>query len=356
MLRYFLEGLDPDDLDVTVATAADNRVSKSLPEYVRRISIPDNQPFSLRVLLAQLAIIGSAHRATPFDVIHGWAARDWELTSAAAWKTGRPGVGTLHDHPRAGFITAKRQMLMRCSARWGLTRVICVSEAVRSEVLEEGVAPTKAVTIRNGTPSFQMSARASRNPVLRLGYLGGFSERKGIGILFQMIERLASDFNQPWELTLAGDALDSSGALLISQIKERYCNAAWWTNVSWPGWVSKPHDFLSSLDLLICPSTEFDPFPTVLLEAGATGTPVLASNIGGVPEIVEDGVTGWLFAPGDFQQAADLARAVLSCRETLVAAGNAAKTRVINCFSMSQMTAHYRSQYAELCASNSSRK
>jgi glycosyltransferase involved in cell wall biosynthesis len=46
-------------------------------------------------------------------------------------------------------------------------------------------------------------------------------------------------------------------------------------------------------------------------EALACGTPVLASRVGGVPELVTDGITGWLVDPGDDQQLADALRAVL---------------------------------------------
>ena len=56
---------------------------------------------------------------------------------------------------------------------------------------------------------------------------------------------------------------------------------------------------LRSIDLLVCPSIEFDPFPTVLLEAGLVGLPVLASRVGGIPEIVEDNKTGLLITPAD---------------------------------------------------------
>ena len=355
MLRYFLEGIEELKCEVTLAASVGGKVAQLLPPHVNLLPIPDNQPFSGRVLISQLRAITEAHRKTSFDLLHGWAARDWELTALAAWRTKRAGIGTLHDHPKADFIAPKRQLLMKWSARLGLARVICVSQAVRAELIREGLSPTQLVAIHNGIPSAP-AARRAPNSVLNLGYLGGLSERKGIRTLFQIAETLAGTLQNPWQLVIAGDALDAAGKNLVNEMKQRYSNESWWSRIHWAGWIARPAEFLASLDLLICPSTEFDPFPTVLLEAGAAGTPVLASRVGGISEIVEEGVTGWLFDPGDSAKAAALAVAALSQKQLLLDAGIAAKTRVTNCFSISQMTAHYRSLYVDCCAQYPVRK
>ena len=56
---------------------------------------------------------------------------------------------------------------------------------------------------------------------------------------------------------------------------------------------------LAELDVLVQPSTEPDPFPTAVVEAAVMGVPVIATNHGGVAEIVRDGVHGRLVEPGD---------------------------------------------------------
>jgi glycosyltransferase involved in cell wall biosynthesis len=68
---------------------------------------------------------------------------------------------------------------------------------------------------------------------------------------------------------------------------------------------------LAGLDLLCCPSLVAEGGPTVAIEAHAVGTPVIGTRIGGLAELVTDGVNGRLVAPGDWRALADALRAVL---------------------------------------------
>jgi glycosyltransferase involved in cell wall biosynthesis len=77
------------------------------------------------------------------------------------------------------------------------------------------------------------------------------------------------------------------------------------------------------LDVLVLPSYE-EPFGTVLAEAMAVGTPVVATRVGGLAEVVDDGVTGRLVAPGD---PAGLAAAVLEVLRDRDRMGAAARER-----------------------------
>ena len=65
-------------------------------------------------------------------------------------------------------------------------------------------------------------------------------------------------------------------------------------------------EFYRGAFLVVAPSVAFEVFPLVVLEAMSFGLPVIASDVGAIPEIVDDGVTGRLFGPGDVQQLASL--------------------------------------------------
>jgi glycosyltransferase involved in cell wall biosynthesis len=99
---------------------------------------------------------------------------------------------------------------------------------------------------------------------------------------------------------------------------------------------------------LICPSSEFDPFPTVLLEAAQAGRAVLGASIGGVPEIVVDGETGWLFGAGAWEEAARILAGLMETPGRVALAGERAKKRVEREFAIEKMVAEYLETYASL--------
>jgi glycosyltransferase involved in cell wall biosynthesis len=90
------------------------------------------------------------------------------------------------------------------------------------------------------------------------------------------------------------------------------------------GWIDGAAGLMGALDVLVLPSRR-EAFGTVLAEAMAAGTPVVATRVGGLPELVEDGVTGALVAPGD---PAALAAGVLRVLEQRELMGARARERV----------------------------
>ena len=348
MLLYYLEGLMSAHGEVAVAVAKEGTFAGCIPNRVEQIQITDNVAFSIAGLRRQIAVLTRQHRRKPFDIIHGWAARDWELAALLGHWVRRPTVGTLHDHPQARFISSKRRFLMQWSARCGLQKVVCVSEAVRLACLAASYPKDKLQVVRNGLPD-STAVRPSRSTaVFRIGFLGAFSERKGLRLLFTIVSELAKFTARPWELHLAGEAHEEVGRKLVEQIRERFSREAWWPGVHWHGWVKEPRQFLGTLDLLVVPSSEFDPFPTVLLEAAQVGVPVLAANVGGVPEIVAEGETGLLFDPDDSRSAAGKLAQLMSASATLDKMSQRAIKKAHQEFSVGKMVAEYGKVYSTL--------
>jgi glycosyltransferase involved in cell wall biosynthesis len=348
MLIYFLEGLVSVKCEAVVAVAKESKLARLIPSQLEQIRIPDNHTFSISCLIQQMTYLVQYHRVRPFDLVHGWAARDWELTSLFGRRTRRPTVGTLHDHPKARFISWKRRCLMRWCARWGLHKVACVSEAVRSACLLAGYPGYKLDVIHNGLPTGPLNRNKQTNSHFRFGFLGTFSERKGFHMLFAIVAELARLTDAPWELHVAGSPQDPPGEKILSQIHERYSQTVWWTRIHWPGWIETPTEFLKSLDLLIVPSVEFDPFPTVLLEAASVGVPAMATDVGGVPEIVDHEGTGWLFDPGDSRAAAQILRRAVEHPECCRRLGAQAMAKAIKQFTVGKMVAQYLNLYSTL--------
>src|SRR6185503_17419997 len=96
MLLYYLEGLMSAHGEVAVAVAKEGTFAGCIPNRVEQIQITDNVAFSIAGLRRQIAVLTRQHRRKPFDIIHGWAARDWELAALLGHWVRRPTVGTLH--------------------------------------------------------------------------------------------------------------------------------------------------------------------------------------------------------------------------------------------------------------------
>jgi glycosyltransferase involved in cell wall biosynthesis len=92
------------------------------------------------------------------------------------------------------------------------------------------------------------------------------------------------------------------------------------------GWVDGGAGLMRHLGVLVLPSRQ-EPFGTVLAEAMAVGTPVVATRVGGIPEVVQDGVTGRLVAPGDPRALAGAVLEVLERRDAMGAAGRSRAAR-----------------------------
>ena len=135
--------------------------------------------------------------------------------------------------------------------------------------------------------------RRSASGPPRLLYVGQLTEPKGVDFLLRMLQPLA-----------AGGALEmvvvGSGALM-EPLKERYAGESW---VKFTGRIPPEEvaGFMARSDLLMIPSLWFENSPLVAYQANQLGLPILASRIGGLPELVRDGVNGRLLPVGDAWQ------------------------------------------------------
>jgi len=128
---------------------------------------------------------------------------------------------------------------------------------------------------------------------LRLGYLGRVEAAKGVEVLLETLAAIP----EGWELWVAG----RGNQRYEEQLKKRFMSE----RVKFLGFV-QPKDLFVNIDVLVVPSLWNDPLPTVIFEAYAHGIPVIGSSRGGIPELIEDGKTGFLFwheVPGSLENA-----------------------------------------------------
>ena len=132
----------------------------------------------------------------------------------------------------------------------------------------------------------------------RLLFLGAFSEKKGAYDCVDLFAKVVSQMPEA-RLTMAGDG--ERQALMDYAAKRRLRD-----QISFPGWVrgEEKEKLLRESDLLLLPS-HAEGFPMSIIEGMAYGLPIVASKVGGIPQIVSEGENGFLFTCGDTSSMAD---------------------------------------------------
>ena len=113
------------------------------------------------------------------------------------------------------------------------------------------------------------------------------------------------------------------------------------------GRTSRPEDALRGLDIFVLPSLS-EASSNSVLEAMATGLPVVATRVGGNPMLIEDGVTGFLVEPGNARALSDRILQLIGNRAQASSMGKAGRKVIEKEFSLSRMIARYSDFYSEL--------
>ncbi len=208
-------------------------------------------------------------------------------------------------------------------------RVIAVSAFIRDLLVESGILPEHVEVIPDGVTVPKALPDASLKAALRrrwrleesdfvIGHAGAFTKEKGQTVLLDAFRMLLPSV-QNARLMLAGD-----GSLRES-LEAQWFHQPCGNRVQFVGYLDDLSSLMNCLDLFVMPSLD-EGLGSSALMAMAHGVPVVASRVGGLPEAVEDGKSGWLVQPG---VAADLAQAITAAtdRNRRLAAGREARER-----------------------------
>jgi len=204
----------------------------------------------------------------------------------------------------AGMLTLHRGL---GTYRNKVARYIALNEFCRGKFIEGGL-PAERVVVKPNFVDFDMPEPAARAGLL---FVGRLSVEKGVATLAQAMTLLPDA-----KLRVAGDGpeaglLDGVAGVtrLGSQPGETVCQE------------------MSRAAALVVPSIWYENFPRTIVEAFATGLPVIASRIGALADIVRDGETGLLFEPGNPRDLADKAAWALAHPEQMAAMGRNARAQ-----------------------------
>lgn len=201
-----------------------------------------------------------------------------------------PGAPIQQHIPQAYFHVANRREMLKTAIQQ-VDRLIVLTEFQRRNLEQYGFLHPNTIVAPIGLEGLQDVRRTPSEGRLRILYLGHVTKRKGLDVLMKAFVRLPQDRVR---LDIYGEVIDR--AYLEEEV--RLIEAG--PNVICHGSYSKADlpRILSGCDLAVIPSrAEF--YPTTVRECLAAHVPVIASSVGGVPEMIEHGRTGLLFRSGD---------------------------------------------------------
>lgn len=301
-----LAHLDRDRFEPRVCTLQD-RDGNPVADSIRDLDIAVDQlsvarlrdPSALPRIIRYLKRVGA-------DLVHTQLEFSIALGGPAARLAGIPCVSTLHtfDDPVPRTRDAARAKLMWWSLRRTHNAVVAVSEAVGRHHVDRGeLDPRRVFTIYNGVnlEAFEPRDESTRSETrASLGLQPDTPIVIGVSVLreakgFQyLIAALPDVLVRVPDATLVIVGEGDHGPSLRQQVRDLDLDR----HVIFTGHRTDIADLLAAGDVFVLP-TLGDVLPTAVAEAMATGLPVVASDVGGVPEMVVDRTTGYLVPPAD---------------------------------------------------------
>jgi glycosyltransferase involved in cell wall biosynthesis len=223
------------------------------------------------------------------------------------------------------------------SAR-GADMVIAVSQAVANRVIDGTARVIYAgVAVPPGAPP---GPRDQGTSEIILGTAGRLVELKGIEYLLKAAATLRREF-PALRVEIAGSGPQRE------KLENLAAQSGLVGQVEFLGWIDGLTSVLPHWDIFAMPSLE-EGFGIAALDAMAAGLPVVATSVGGLPELIVDGETGWLVPPRDAEALAARLRLLLCQPELRASMGAAGYARARDHFSNTQMTRSFAQIYDEL--------
>lgn len=282
-------------------------------------------------------------------ILHTWMFHANILGRIVGRLAGVPIIITARRNAKIGGNT--REFLKRVTACLD-DRVIAVSDLVRqAEIDRTGAPPEKVETICNGIDVAQLPPNEQARTETRkrfgipfdaplIGSVGRLHPQKGYSDLLAALV-LVRNRAPATRLLLIGDGK------LRSDLEAQAQATGLSESVIIAGTRTEIPEILAAFDLFVLPSV-WEGMPNAVLEAMFSELPVVATMVGGTPEVVHDGVTGLLVPPGDPEALAKTIETLLADPDRARAMGRAGRQRVIDHFDIRTTVRRTEALYEEL--------
>ncbi|ONH61087.1 glycosyl transferase family 1 [Frankia sp. CcI49] len=320
---------------------------------------------ALRIASMDLSMAAAVNRAGGADVVH---SHTWYTNLAGHLISLVEGIGhvmTAHSlEPRrpwkAEQLGGGYALSSWCErvAIESAAAVVAVSDGMRTDILDAypAVEPARVHVIRNGIDTDEYAPDPGTDVLERYGvdpdrpyvvFVGRITRQKGLPVLL----RAAAAIDPAAQLVLCAGAPDTEDlhrevTELVDGLRASRGGVVWLS-----GMLAKPEviQLLSHATVFVCPSV-YEPLGIVNLEAMACATAVVASRVGGIPEVVADGSTGLLVPPDDPAALAGAVNEVLADPARAAAMGRAGRERAVAEFGWAAVAERTARLYAEVAA------
>lgn len=312
----------------------------------------------------------NSHNEKPFGIVIGQSSaalgiisnkQRWDIrvvsishgTTMGEFKTRLQSLRTVKDYVRLipdaayvlmNFFTRQRKFILHSN------KVIAVSGAVKRALIDETFVPeSRVVIIHNGRDPkvFDSEEKGEVGTgIVKLIYVGRIIRSKGV-LNFVALVKSLSDRNI--RLSLLGDGEDAE--LLKKKVKEADLENVILLlgKLPYSGVVVE----LLGSDIFVLPSLRVEGFPMILVEAMFAGLPVVATDVGGVSDAIEDGETGFLVKLGDTSGFAEKLNLLINNDELRDKMGKNALIKARREFGVDVMLDKYEKVINEVCSENS---
>ena len=291
------------------------------------------------------------------DIIHANTLRAGIAVSIASIGTGRKVVWHIHDKlPRHAFSMVIRiaALLLRPS------RIVAVSDSAAKAFRGPFSFPGRVFTIHNGIDLSRFPPKGAGSRALRLSFgvpedtflicaVGQICARKGLVELVSAFEQASAQAPQ-MHLVIAGEVVFEHERSYFNLLRIASSASHISERIHIIGHVADVSRLMQAADLLVLNSRE-EPFGLVLVEAMSSGTPVLATRVGGIPEIVKDKENGWLIEKADTAGLAAMLLELSQKKDLLERVARYAQSVTCPQFSLERFHSELHRFYSELLPS-----
>jgi glycosyltransferase involved in cell wall biosynthesis len=312
--------------------------------------LPPLLPWLVDYLRGAADAVLREHEQDPFDIVSGSICFPEVLsllrTGGVPLAVSLHTTATMHEakglpflpedtpeREKQAFLDAERELLEHVPI------VIGNSNASTVEILGASgltVDPERVYVVAHGVPdmagTIAVPPRQAADPV-RLVFIGQLILRKGIDTLLDALPAVAEGCS--FEIDIAGVPF---GFDPESAFRVKHGGAAWLEKVRFLGFVDDDAKWrlIAQADIVVIPS-RYESFGLVAVEAMMLGKPVISTIAGGIPEVVEHGVTGILIPPGDARALAEAIRRLIDDADLRARMGAAGRERYLAKFTDTAM-------------------